>query len=47
VQAGQTVAAGSPLTEVPEQALGVPVHAPFAGTAREVSAEATVLERGL
>ncbi len=47
VQEGQTVAAGSPLTEVPEQALGVPVHAPFAGTVREVSPEATVLERGL
>jgi Na+-translocating ferredoxin:NAD+ oxidoreductase RnfC subunit len=47
VQPGQTVAAGLPLTAVPEQELGVPVHAPFAGTVREVTAAATVLERSL
>jgi Na+-translocating ferredoxin:NAD+ oxidoreductase RnfC subunit len=46
LRAGQAVAAGDVLADVAPDALGVPVHAPFAGTVREVDETATLIERG-
>jgi Na+-translocating ferredoxin:NAD+ oxidoreductase RnfC subunit len=45
--AGQKVGKGDVLTDVEPAELGVPVHAPFDGQVRQVTATATEIERGL
>jgi Na+-translocating ferredoxin:NAD+ oxidoreductase RnfC subunit len=45
VHAGDRVAAGQPLGDIPEKSLGSMIHAPFAGTIGEVSATHIVLHR--
>lgn len=44
VKAGESVKAGQVLGTVPSDKLGVPVHAPLAGTVRAVDTDAVVLE---
>ena len=45
VRAGDRVGEGQVLSDVPEKALGAAVHAPFAGTIAEVTANHIVLTR--
>ena len=45
-RAGQRVARGDVIADVRPEDLGVPVHAPLDGTVREVTADATIIERG-
>ena len=45
VQTGERVAAGQPLGQVPDKALGAILHAPFAGTVTEVKEDRIVLTR--
>jgi Na+-translocating ferredoxin:NAD+ oxidoreductase RnfC subunit len=44
-RAGQPVAAGQVLTEVPEGTLGVPVHAPFGAVVTALGEDHFVLRR--
>lgn len=44
VRVGETVAAGQPLTTIPEKALSAIIHAPVAATVAELDAERVVLE---
>jgi Na+-translocating ferredoxin:NAD+ oxidoreductase RnfC subunit len=45
VKAGDKVSAGQKIGEIPEKALGAPLHAPFAGTVEVVSEKQIVLVR--
>jgi Na+-translocating ferredoxin:NAD+ oxidoreductase RnfC subunit len=45
--AGQAVASGEVIAEVPDGQLGVPVHAPVTGTIQSIGETATVIERAL
>jgi Na+-translocating ferredoxin:NAD+ oxidoreductase RnfC subunit len=44
VQVGERVSVGQVVGQVPENALGVPVHASIAGVVKQVSADAVVIE---
>lgn len=45
VKAGDLVGAGQKIGEIPERALGAPLHAPFAGTVESVNEQQIVLVR--
>jgi Na+-translocating ferredoxin:NAD+ oxidoreductase RnfC subunit len=45
VKAGDRVSAGQPVGDVPGQALGAPLHAPFAGVIESVTGKQIVLKR--
>jgi Na+-translocating ferredoxin:NAD+ oxidoreductase RnfC subunit len=45
VRAGERVAAGQPLGRIPDQALGAPIHAPFAGRIESVTDQHIILNR--
>jgi Na+-translocating ferredoxin:NAD+ oxidoreductase RnfC subunit len=45
VKAGDRVAAGQPIGEIPEKALGAPLHAPFAGVVESATDKQIILNR--
>ena len=45
VKAGDKVNAGQKIGEIPEKALGAPLHAPFAGTVESVTEKQIILSR--
>jgi Na+-translocating ferredoxin:NAD+ oxidoreductase RnfC subunit len=45
VKAGDRVKAGQPIGQVPEKALGAPIHAPLDGTVETVNAQHIILTR--
>ncbi len=47
VQTGQSIAVGDVLADVGSTDLGVPTHAPLAGVVKDVTDQATVIERAL